>query len=302
MRALGHRVRVIAIGRGLFAVAAASLAIWSLCYSRFAAQSLPAWVSWREAWVYGSALIVLAASAGLCFSRTVLAGVLTIGAYQAAKVVFSVPGILAKPLGIDAWYPCCEALTALAAAWILYVLIRRWRGYGTRIAGEVAERAAQILFGLTCVFYGWSHFVYAGYTAGMVPAWLPGRMIIAYFTGLCHVAAGLAIIVGILPRLAAALEAVMMSLFGALVWVPSFFMQPRPSWARPPAQQWSELVVTVMLASSAWIVAISMSHSRARLSGPGRLQEAAGDSQRHEIGMLAEGGEPLVLGSHGPVA
>ena len=126
------------------------------------------------------------------------------------------------------------------------------------MAGERAVRAAQVLFGLTCVFYGWSHFTYADYTAGMVPAWLPGRLGFAYFTGLAHVAAGLGIVFGILPRLAATLEAIMMSLFGLLVWVPSFFAQPRPDWATPPQNQWSELVVTLVLAASAWVVATSL--------------------------------------------
>jgi len=126
------------------------------------------------------------------------------------------------------------------------------------IAGERAVRAAQMLFGLTCIFYGWSHFAYADYTAGMVPAWLPGRLGFAYFTGLCHLAAGIGIIFGILPRLAATLEAIMMSLFGLLVWVPSFFAQPRPDWATPPKNQWSEVVVNLVLAASAWIVATSL--------------------------------------------
>jgi uncharacterized membrane protein YphA (DoxX/SURF4 family) len=125
-------------------------------------------------------------------------------------------------------------------------------------ASEGAVRTAQILFGLTCVFYGWSHFVYANYTAGMVPAWLPSRLALAYFTGLAHVAAGIAIVFGVLPRLAAVLEAIMMSLFGLLVWVPSFFAQPRPQWATPPEHQWSELAVNLVLAASAWIVAISL--------------------------------------------
>jgi uncharacterized membrane protein YphA (DoxX/SURF4 family) len=91
----------------------------------------------------------------------------------------------------------------------------------------------------------------------MVPAWLPGHLGFAYFTGLGHAAAGLAIIVGTLPRLAAILEATMMSLFGLLVWVPSFFAHPRPAWATQPEHQWSELVVNVVLAASAWVVASS---------------------------------------------
>lgn len=248
---------MIRLGQGLFAVASASLAIWSLAYGHFVSLPLPTWIPWREFWVYGAALALLAASAGLCFSRTALPSLLTIGAYQAVLVAISAPQILIKPLSIGAWYPCCQALTALVGAWLLYVLLRQHlRRPGTQTPGGGAERAAQILFGLTCVFYGWSHFVYAGYTASMVPTWLPSRLGFAYLTGFCHVVAGFAIIIGILPRLAATLEALMMSLFGLLVWIPSFFTVPRPSWATPPEQQWSELVVTLMLASSAWVLAI----------------------------------------------
>jgi uncharacterized membrane protein YphA (DoxX/SURF4 family) len=253
-------MRVAGLGQGLFAIASASLAIWSLTYADFAwgAQSVLARIPWRETWVYASALIILAASAGLCFPRTAVPSVLTTGAYQAVGVAISVPQILSKPLTIGAWYPFCEALTALVGASVLYAMLRRRsRGPGRLLASEGAVRTAQVLFGLTCVFYGWSHFVYADYTASMVPTWLPGRLAFAYFTGLGHIAAGIGIIFGILPRPAAVLEALMMSLFAFLVWIPSFFAQPRPQWAMPPEHQWSELTVNLVLAASAWIVAIS---------------------------------------------
>jgi uncharacterized membrane protein YphA (DoxX/SURF4 family) len=254
-------MRIVGLGHGLFAIASASLAILSLSYGDFApmGQSLPAWIPWRETWVYGSALLVLGASAGLCFSRTALPSALTIGAYLAVWALICAPAIISQPLSIGAWYGSCEALTSLAGAWILYAMLR-WQSRGSQmpIASARAVRAAQVLFGLTCVFYGWSHFAYADYTASMVPAWLPGRLGFAYFTGLGHVAAGIGIIVWVLPRLAATLEAIMMSLFGLLVWVPSFLAQPRPEWATPPQNQWSELVVNLVLAASAWLVATSL--------------------------------------------
>ncbi len=175
-------------------------------------------------------------------------------------VICALP-VFSAPLGIGTWYGVCEALTPLVAAWILYAMLRR-QSHGPQlpIASERAVRAAQVVLGLTWVFYGWSHFVYADYTASMVPTWLPGRLGLAYFTGLGHIAAGIGMIVGVLPRLAATLEAIMMSLFGLLVWVPSFFAQPKPDWATSPQNQWSELVVNVMLAAGAWMVAISLSN------------------------------------------
>jgi uncharacterized membrane protein YphA (DoxX/SURF4 family) len=253
-------MRIVGLGHGLFAIAAASLAILSLTDG---GQSFPAWIPWRETWVDASALVVLAASIGLWFSRTALPSALTIGAYRAVLALINVPPILAKPLSVVSWYGFCEALTSLTGAWILYAMLR-WQSRGLQmpIASERAVRAARVLFGLTCVFYGWSHFAYADYTAGMVPTWLPDGLGFAYFTGLGHIAAGIAIVVGILPRLAATLEASMMSLFGLLVWVPSLLAQPRPKWAGTPQNQWSELLVTLLLAGSAWIVADSLRNRR----------------------------------------
>jgi uncharacterized membrane protein len=253
-------VRSVGFTRGLFAIAVASLAILSLTYGDQApiGQALPAWVPWRETWLYGSALLALAASAGLCFSRTALPSAWIIGAYLAVWAATCVPPIIAKPLSFGSWYGFCEAMTSLVGAWILYAMLR-WRSRGSEmfIANERAVRAAQILFGLTCVFYGCSHFAYADYTAGMVPTWLPARLGFAYFTGLGHIAAGIGIIIAIVPRLAATLEAIMMSLFGLMVWVPSFLAHPRPAWATPPQNQWSELVINLMLAAAAWVVAAS---------------------------------------------
>jgi uncharacterized membrane protein len=253
-------MRIVGFAHGLFALAAASLAVLSLTYGEFAPlQSLPAWIPWREFWVYACALLVLGASAGLCFSRTALPSTLIIGAYLAVWALICAPAIVSHPLSIGAWYGSCEALTSLAGAWILYSVLR-WPSQGSQmpIASARAVRAAQVLFGLTCIFYGCSHFAYADYTATFVPGWLPGRLGLAYFTGLCHVAAGIGIIVWVLPRLAATLEAIMMSLFGLLVWVPSFWALPPPQWATPPENQWSELVVNLVLAASALIVATSL--------------------------------------------
>jgi uncharacterized membrane protein YphA (DoxX/SURF4 family) len=254
-------MRIIFFVKVLFAIAVASVAILTVTFGDFVpmGQSFPDWIPWRLAWIYGSALLLLAASAGLFFSRTALPSALMICVYQAVWALICALPVLSKPLGVGAWYGFCEALAPLIGAWILYTLLR-WQSAGLRmpIASARSVRVSQILFGLTCVFYGWSHFAYADYTAAMVPVWLPSRLELAYFTGLGHIAAGIGLILWILPRLAATLEAIMMSLFGLLVWVPSFFAQPRPEWATPPQNQWSELVVNLVLAAAAWLVATSL--------------------------------------------
>lgn len=248
------------LGLGVVAIAAAGLGLLILRYGDFApsAANLPKWIPWRETWVRLAAAVLLAASAGLWLQRTALPSACAVGAYLLIWVAIGTPPIVSDPLSIGAWYGFVEALTSLAGTWILCATLR-WhaRGLVMPVAGERAVRAAQVIFGIACVFYGCSHFAYATYTASMVPNWLPGRLGWAYFTGAAHIAAGMAIAVGVLPRLAATLEAVMMSLFGVLVWVPTFLVQPTPAWAMPPKNQWSELVVNVALAAAACVVAMS---------------------------------------------
>ena len=258
-------MRIVEFALASLAVAAVSLAVLTLTYGDLAplGQTMPAWVPGRGIWIYGAALLLLVAGAGLCLARTELLSLLTIGGYHAFWALTGIPPIVAKPLSVGSWYGFCEALTGLVGAWILYILLR-WQRRGSELPVGSARtvRVVQVLFGLICAFYGWSHFVYADYTASMVPTWLPDQLAFAYFTGLCHLAAGLGIVTGILPRLAAILETVMMSLFGLLVWVPSFWESPRPQWATPPASQWSELVVNIVLVASALAVIASLEGDR----------------------------------------
>jgi uncharacterized membrane protein len=255
-------MRISGLGRALFAVSAAGLAILCLVYGNFAPliEAPPAWLPRPEFWAYGSGAILLAASAGLLFARTAPASAVIVGAFGAAWTVARARPVFLKPLVVGSWYGVGEALGPLLGAWILYALLRRNHGAPavTVMTGDRALRVARVLFGAACVVYGAAHFAYAAYTAKMVPAWLPDRTGIAYLTGAFHAAAGLGLLFGVLPRLAATLEATMLSLFGVLVWLPSFFAQPVPDWASPMQVQWSETFVSFLLAASAWIVAASL--------------------------------------------
>lgn len=255
-------MRILGFGRALFGISVAGLALLSLVYGNFApiVEPFPAWLPGPQVWTYGLGAILLAASAGLFFARTALVSTIIIGVYEAVWVVTRVRPALLKPLIVGSWYGIGEALGPLVATWILYALLCRQAGAPTMTAmtGDRALRAARILFGAACVAYGAAHFAYAAYTMPMVPAWLPGRMALVYLTGAAHAAAGLGLLFGILPRLAVTLEAIMLTLFGLLVWLPSFFAHPVPAWAFPLQLQWSETFLNFLLAGSAWIVVASL--------------------------------------------
>ncbi len=255
-------MRISGIGHGMFGISVAGLALLSLAYGNFAPimGPLPASIPWPQLWTYGLGAILLAAGAGLLFARTALASAMIVGVYGAVWVVSRARPVFPKPMSVGSWYGLAEALGPLLGAWILYALLRRRVDppAAALMAGDGALRVARVLFGAACVAYGAAHFAYASYTASMVPAWLPGRTGIVYLTGACHAAAGLGLLFGILPRLAATLEAMMLSLFGVLVWFPCFFAQPMPEWAPSRQIQWSETLLTFLLAGSAWIVAASL--------------------------------------------
>ena len=112
-------------------------------------------------------------------------------------------------------------------------------------------------------------------TTDLIPTWLPFRVALTYITGLGHIAAGIGILFGIFPRLAATLEAIMLALFAVLVWAPRVAAAPTN---RFPA---TALLITTAISGAAWAVASSLDAVawghlawRKRPSAP-RLSDAA---------------------------
>jgi uncharacterized membrane protein len=106
-----------------------------------------------------------------------------------------------------------------------------------------------MIVGISLVPVGLSHFFYLQTTTNLVPAWLPARVFWTYLGGAAHIAAGLGLLCGVLPRLAARLEAGMLMAFAVLVWIPRVITTPGVHF------NWTELLGTWVIGAAVWVVA-----------------------------------------------
>ncbi len=254
-------MRIASPWHAAFAVTLIALGVASLFTRDLAAifqPFPPRWADAREPLVYATALAMIGGGAGLLWSRTAAAsaGLLTLGLF-AWMVVFKVPLILRAPLTVVNWETWAETAVLVAAAWVLFAAFAGGRTLAA-VAGSRGLRWAHILYGVALVAFGAAHFAYAKLTASLVPHWLPEPTAWAYATGLAYVAAGLAILVGRVARLAAILAAVQIAGFTLLVWAPVI------ATGHAVIGQWREAVVSWTLTAAAWALADSYRAKSAR--------------------------------------
>jgi uncharacterized membrane protein YphA (DoxX/SURF4 family) len=150
----------------------------------------------------------------------------------------------ARVPGIGTIWPCSKVAVIAAAAWLC---VPGWR---------YSAWTARILYGLALIPFGVAHFLYVQPTVALIPAALGWREAWAYFTGTALVAAGLAILIGKLARLAAALSALEMALIGLIVWLPRVLAGGLGDFQR------GEAVITLALSVAGWVVADSYRERR----------------------------------------
>ena len=213
----------------------------------------------RQLLAYACTFVSLACGAGLLLKRTAAPASFALLVYLIVwTALFEVPFIIHAPLVEVSYQMCGENAVLISAAWFLLAWSARDQDAGilARIGGPVGVRIARLLYGLALLAFGFSHFAYLDLTAPLVPAWLPGHVFWAYFTGAVYLLTGLAVASGFAARLGTALSALQISLITILVWGP-FLLAGEMS-----AMHWQETVVSWALTAASWVVAASFDGSR----------------------------------------
>jgi uncharacterized membrane protein len=270
-------MRVTGIGHLLFALGLAGLGVLSLFSGDFAYvwQPVPMGVPLREILAYLSGALLLAGGLGLLFKRTARPASFTMAAFLLGWVLaLQIPRVVHTPGNEGMWLGLAESTVLMTGGWTLFASLAnpQARARMSFITSDRSSRLARILFGLACLPLGLSHFVYTAGTAGMIPAWIPAHLGFAYLTGIGHIATGLAVLCGVLPRLAATCEAAMITLFAILLHIPAAAAQPSSRF------HWTMVFVATALAGAIWNIAASL-RNKAWLRTRWSPQPASGSAQ-----------------------
>ncbi len=200
----------------------------------------------REILTYIVAIIEILGGIAVLWPRTARAGAIALGAIYFAFTLLTIPGIIGHPLVYNSFGNFFEQFSLAAGAMILYAC-------AGRTAPARTARWAQIgyySFGICVLSFALEQLFYLSATASLVPKWIPpGQMFWAIATTAAFALAAIALLTGLMARLASRLTTAMLVGFGLLVWLPALFAAPRSF------ESWSEGLLTLAIAASAWVVA-----------------------------------------------
>jgi hypothetical protein len=114
----------------------------------------------------------------------------------------------------------------------------------------VFGRLARFGLGVCAISFTLGQILLLRDTADLVPKWIPpNQMFWAILTTIAFAIAAIAILINRQARLAMRLMALMLALFGVLVWIPRLIAHPKAHL------NWSEFALTFLVTGAAWVVA-----------------------------------------------
>jgi uncharacterized membrane protein len=246
----------MAFGRCVYGLGMMALGLASLAFGDFLpGQPVPEHFPYRTALAYVVGAFIVVAAAAIEWRRTAVWSAAALTGYYFVFVLLLMNGrLLLTDYAVYGTYEGFSMQLAITATGLIVFATadRSDALIGVAWAARLSQ-LGRLAFGVCALIWGGAHFVYMNLTAPLVPKWLPpGQVFWGYVTGVCFIAAGLAILTGIKARLAAILLTVMIASFGVLANGRMLLADPSSHW------NWTESALNLALIGAAWVVADSL--------------------------------------------
>ncbi len=248
------------LGRRVYGLGVMALGATCLAFRDFnPGQSVPAGFPGRTALAYAAGVFLVVAGAAVEYRRTAAWAAAALTVYYALFVVILMNGRLL--LTDYASYGIYEEIAMQLAIALggLIVYVTNATKTGAKVNAVDAALAARLMrgsrlaFGVCALVWGGAHFVYMNLTAPLVPKWLPPSQVFwGYATGVCFVAAGVALLTGVKGRLAAILLTIMIAGFGVLANGLVLLADLSNHY------NWTESALNLALVGAVWVLADSL--------------------------------------------
>ncbi len=182
---------------------------------------------------------------GILFPRTARLGSIVLGFTFVLFALAAVHAILLAPNAYVQYGNFFEKFCIVCGSLAVYAATEPKTARSARLG-----RVARLGLGLCAISFAVSQILYLQPTASLVPKWIPpNQMFWAVTTTIAFVLAAVAILTNLRARLALRLMALMLALFGVLVWIPQLIAHP------VALANWSEFADTFLIAGATWMVA-----------------------------------------------
>jgi uncharacterized membrane protein YphA (DoxX/SURF4 family) len=249
-----NRIDTLArLGRFFFALSLVAFGIQNFVYKGFVTglELTPEWIPGHTFWAYFMGAVLLAGGVSIAIDKKApLAAALLSILYFASLLLVRVPKI---PLMYDVSGRTVifETLTICCGALVLAGTRRSGRT-GFRALDNAVDRSAapaRILLGISMIVFGIDHFEVVRFIASLIPAWIPGALFWAWFTGFAFIVAGVSVITRWRMRLAAALLGLMFFLWVVLLHAPRVAANPHNG------DEWNSAFIALTICGIGWILA-----------------------------------------------
>jgi len=209
--------KIVALSNLCFAVPLAVFGALHLSDVGSVLPIVPKYMPWRLFWAYFVGVALLSASLSIATRIQVRWSGLLFGIMMFLFVaMLIIPGAFANPRDRFGWTLVFRESSFAGGAWILAgssilagnALREPGREQGRGQGGSKLITVGRVLIAIAAIFFGVEHFLHPANVPGvplekLLPAWIPGRLLIGYLTGAILLVAGVSILVAKKTRRAA---------------------------------------------------------------------------------------------------